>query len=271
MVLTDGTRSVELYQMVGNAHHDGLIMAYLRKERLLIEADAYTPGRGAKDAGSFQRQFRSQRSTSGSRRRAHPALAWHDRSLWRVDEGDRQRAGGEKGVGMSLARACLWHLRFFERRNVGSSGWPVLELESTEKQGGQGMMKRVVVALALCALMGSNAKRRKPTFSVSPMRWMYPRPRRFSSPPTAPCITSARTSSPAAPWPRFFVKSFTRVYDFTARSDARSSGAHDAPKARPSDLSSKLTSQSAAITPGTWRARICCRGFSKPLSGRTRS
>ena len=43
MVLTDGTRSVELYQIVGNGHHDGLVMAYLRKEKLLIEADAFTP------------------------------------------------------------------------------------------------------------------------------------------------------------------------------------------------------------------------------------
>jgi glyoxylase-like metal-dependent hydrolase (beta-lactamase superfamily II) len=43
MVLTDGSRSVELYQIVGNAHHDGLIMAYLRKEKLLIEADAFSP------------------------------------------------------------------------------------------------------------------------------------------------------------------------------------------------------------------------------------
>lgn len=43
MVLTDGSRSVELYQMVGNPHHDGLVMAYLRKEKILIEADAYTP------------------------------------------------------------------------------------------------------------------------------------------------------------------------------------------------------------------------------------
>ncbi len=43
MVLTDGTRSVELYQIVGNAHHDGIIMAYLRKEKLLIEADVFTP------------------------------------------------------------------------------------------------------------------------------------------------------------------------------------------------------------------------------------
>ena len=44
MVLTDGTRSVELYQIVGNVHHDGIVMAYLRKEKLLIEADVFTPG-----------------------------------------------------------------------------------------------------------------------------------------------------------------------------------------------------------------------------------
>ena len=43
MVLTDGNRSVELYQIVGNGHHDGLIMAYLRKEKLLIQADAFNP------------------------------------------------------------------------------------------------------------------------------------------------------------------------------------------------------------------------------------
>ena len=44
MVLTDGTRSLELYQIIGNPHHDGIIMAYLRKEKLLIEADVFTPG-----------------------------------------------------------------------------------------------------------------------------------------------------------------------------------------------------------------------------------
>ena len=44
MVLTDGARSVELYQIAGNPHHQGLVMAYLRKEKILIEADAYTPG-----------------------------------------------------------------------------------------------------------------------------------------------------------------------------------------------------------------------------------
>jgi glyoxylase-like metal-dependent hydrolase (beta-lactamase superfamily II) len=42
-VLTDGSRTIELYQIAGNMHHDELIMAYLRKEKLLIEADAFTP------------------------------------------------------------------------------------------------------------------------------------------------------------------------------------------------------------------------------------
>ena len=53
MVLTDGTRSVELYQIVGNAHHDGIVMAYLRKEKLLIEADAFTPGSVPKTPDPF--------------------------------------------------------------------------------------------------------------------------------------------------------------------------------------------------------------------------
>jgi len=41
--LSDGARTVEIYQIAGNAHHDGLLMVYLPKERLLSEADAYTP------------------------------------------------------------------------------------------------------------------------------------------------------------------------------------------------------------------------------------
>jgi glyoxylase-like metal-dependent hydrolase (beta-lactamase superfamily II) len=42
-VLTDGTRTVELLHIAGNTHHAGLIMAYLPKEKVLVEADAYTP------------------------------------------------------------------------------------------------------------------------------------------------------------------------------------------------------------------------------------
>jgi len=43
-VLTDGARSVEIHHMAGNTHADGMLMVYLPKERLLIEADAFTPG-----------------------------------------------------------------------------------------------------------------------------------------------------------------------------------------------------------------------------------
>jgi glyoxylase-like metal-dependent hydrolase (beta-lactamase superfamily II) len=43
-VLSDGTREMEIHRIAGNAHHDGLLMVYLPKERLLIQADAFTPG-----------------------------------------------------------------------------------------------------------------------------------------------------------------------------------------------------------------------------------
>jgi glyoxylase-like metal-dependent hydrolase (beta-lactamase superfamily II) len=42
-VFTDGARTVEVYAMEGSVHAQGFLMVYLPKERLLIEADAYTP------------------------------------------------------------------------------------------------------------------------------------------------------------------------------------------------------------------------------------
>ena len=44
-VLTDGARTVEIHHMAGNTHADGLLIVYLPKERLLIQADAFTSGR----------------------------------------------------------------------------------------------------------------------------------------------------------------------------------------------------------------------------------
>ena len=41
--LTDGTRVVEIYRIQGILHHDGMLMVYLPKEKLLSQADAYTP------------------------------------------------------------------------------------------------------------------------------------------------------------------------------------------------------------------------------------
>ena len=42
-VLTDGTHVVEIYHLQGLPHHDGMLVAYLPKERILFEADAYNP------------------------------------------------------------------------------------------------------------------------------------------------------------------------------------------------------------------------------------
>jgi glyoxylase-like metal-dependent hydrolase (beta-lactamase superfamily II) len=42
-VLTDGARTVEIRQIAGIQHADDMLMIYLPTEKLLIEADAYTP------------------------------------------------------------------------------------------------------------------------------------------------------------------------------------------------------------------------------------
>jgi glyoxylase-like metal-dependent hydrolase (beta-lactamase superfamily II) len=42
-VLTDGNRAVEVYQIAGGGHNDAFAMVYLPREKILIEADAYTP------------------------------------------------------------------------------------------------------------------------------------------------------------------------------------------------------------------------------------
>ena len=44
MVLSDGARSVELHHVADSNHTDAFLVAYLPKERLLIEADSFTPG-----------------------------------------------------------------------------------------------------------------------------------------------------------------------------------------------------------------------------------
>jgi glyoxylase-like metal-dependent hydrolase (beta-lactamase superfamily II) len=42
-VLTDGNHVVELHRLQGSNHNDGLIVAYLPKEKILVEADAFNP------------------------------------------------------------------------------------------------------------------------------------------------------------------------------------------------------------------------------------
>ncbi len=46
-VLTDGDMTLELYLVRGNLHSEGLLMAYVPKEKLLIQADTFIPRPGA--------------------------------------------------------------------------------------------------------------------------------------------------------------------------------------------------------------------------------
>jgi glyoxylase-like metal-dependent hydrolase (beta-lactamase superfamily II) len=46
-VLRDAARTLELHVMQGNLHSQGLLMAYLPRERLLVQADAFHPRPGA--------------------------------------------------------------------------------------------------------------------------------------------------------------------------------------------------------------------------------
>jgi glyoxylase-like metal-dependent hydrolase (beta-lactamase superfamily II) len=44
LVLRDAARPIEIYEMQGSVHAQGFMMVYLPRQKLLIEADAYTPG-----------------------------------------------------------------------------------------------------------------------------------------------------------------------------------------------------------------------------------
>src|SRR6185295_2307759 len=45
MVLTDGTHTIELHHQTGFLHHDGMLLVYLPKEKVLLEADGFNPPR----------------------------------------------------------------------------------------------------------------------------------------------------------------------------------------------------------------------------------
>ncbi|MGZ5028712.1 MAG: MBL fold metallo-hydrolase, partial [Methylobacter sp.] len=42
-VLSDGKRTIEIYSLDGNSHNDAFVLVYLPKEKILVEADAFTP------------------------------------------------------------------------------------------------------------------------------------------------------------------------------------------------------------------------------------
>jgi glyoxylase-like metal-dependent hydrolase (beta-lactamase superfamily II) len=44
MEMTEGNRTIQIYRLKDDVHADGMLMVYLPRERILIEADAFTPG-----------------------------------------------------------------------------------------------------------------------------------------------------------------------------------------------------------------------------------
>ena len=46
-VLSDGVRTLDIYPVEGLAHNNSMLIAYLPKEKILINADLYTPPLGA--------------------------------------------------------------------------------------------------------------------------------------------------------------------------------------------------------------------------------
>ncbi|MCI0349344.1 MAG: hypothetical protein L0Z53_07960 [Acidobacteriales bacterium] len=42
-LLSDNARTLEIHHIQGNPHNSGIIMAWLPKEKLLVEVDVYTP------------------------------------------------------------------------------------------------------------------------------------------------------------------------------------------------------------------------------------
>jgi hypothetical protein len=43
LVLSDATRTLELHHLANNPHDEGMLVAFLPREKLLVEADMYTP------------------------------------------------------------------------------------------------------------------------------------------------------------------------------------------------------------------------------------
>ena len=59
-VLADDTQRVELYTVQGLAHAAGMLMAYIPSEKIVVQADLYTPGAASPNASAraFQRNLR---------------------------------------------------------------------------------------------------------------------------------------------------------------------------------------------------------------------
>jgi glyoxylase-like metal-dependent hydrolase (beta-lactamase superfamily II) len=58
--ITGGARTLQVFRVTGDPHNAGMLAAYLPAERILIEADDYTPGRGGPSADALLRAVRDR-------------------------------------------------------------------------------------------------------------------------------------------------------------------------------------------------------------------
>ncbi|MGE0446072.1 MAG: MBL fold metallo-hydrolase [Vicinamibacterales bacterium] len=72
-VLTDGSRSIQIHRLAGNPHNDGFLMVYLPAEKILIEADAYTPAAAPAAGQGGGRQGGGAAADGGGRAGGAPA------------------------------------------------------------------------------------------------------------------------------------------------------------------------------------------------------
>jgi hypothetical protein len=79
----------------------------------------------------------------------------------------------------------------------------------------QGMLKKLVMALTLVGLAGVGAGAAESPLQPIADALDVSTTKTFQFTGNGTMYSLGQNTSPAAAWPRFFVKSFTRVYDFT--------------------------------------------------------
>ena len=79
----DGAMTMELFHIGGNPHADTLLMAYFPKERILVEADAFSPGSAVQPYAANLLENVEEAEPEG---RSHPTAPRDDRAIRRTAE-----------------------------------------------------------------------------------------------------------------------------------------------------------------------------------------
>ena len=91
-VLSDSSMALELHHLQGNLHDETLLVAYLPKQKLLVQADAFHPTarrQASRRAAAVHHQSGREHSPAEAGRRASRASARRDRF-----DGNGHRSGG---------------------------------------------------------------------------------------------------------------------------------------------------------------------------------